>query len=250
MNEVNNSVIKAIKILELFEYDEKLSIADIYDKTTYSKSAINRILTSFEVTGYVQKNKETGKYYLTNKLYHLGNSTNVNKNIIEIARPHIEELMKKVQLTVSLSIIEDYRAVILYQRKSNKIMRVTPPVGYKSTLNGVASGKVLVAFSKNPAQIIDVMDFGKNTSNTITDKEKYLDVIYETKKNGYAYEDEETELGLFCLAAPVVDKTGVCICSISISGYRKLLIENLEQNKIDLLKCTEKISKEYCKKFM
>ena len=240
MSELNNSVIKAMKILELFKDNELLTIATISDKTSYSKSAINRILTSFESLGYLTKNME--QYRLSNKLYYLGMSTNVINNLVEMAKPYIEKLANNVKLTVSLSIMEDYKAVIIYQRQSNKIMNVTPPLGNKSGLNCTASGKVLVAFSKDPEGIIEVMDFDQRTPNTIMSKKDFRQVIKQAQKNGYAYEDEEIELGLYCLAVPIVDNNGHIICSISVSGYRKYVLENDEETKAELLKCAKEIS--------
>lgn len=244
MNEVNNSVVKALKILELFRENEELTISQIHKITGYSKSAINRIVSSYEQEGYMRKNPENVTYRLSNKLYQIGINTNVNYNIIKIARPYIEKLIRELKVTVSLSVIENYRSCIIYQRKSSNLMHITPPLGYKGTLN-CASGKVLVAFSDRVDEIIDVMDLEKRTPNSIIDKQKYYGVVKETKINGYAYEDEEIELGLYCMAVPILDKRGYCICSISISGYRNIMLQDIERKKEALMSCANMISKEF-----
>lgn len=229
MSELNNSVIKAMTILDLFTKKEELSIAEIHEMTGFSSTAISRILSSFESMNYVYKSETNGKYLLGSKLYYLGTCTRLNTHLVDKAKDPIEQLSKKLMLTVSLSVIENYESVVIYQRQSDMIMGMLPTVGSKRALNCSASGKVKIAFSKDPLKIINTMTFHKYTENTIIDKDKYLEVINKTKMDRYACDDEELEKDLFCVAVPIIDISGYAVSGLSVSGYKNRMLEDFDK---------------------
>ncbi len=56
------------------------------------------------------------------------------------------------------------------------------------------------------------------TQNTITDPEQLLLELKRTRDAGYAIDDEERELGMRCIAAPILDSFGETVAGISVSG--------------------------------
>ena len=242
MSELNNSVIKALDILSLFLKHESLSVAEIHELTGFSKSAINRIIASCENRKFIYRSRDNGKYLLGNSVYFLGNSTNLNNHIITYARGPIEKLSKALKLTISVTVMSNYESVVIYQRKSEMVMGLVPGLGTTRTLNCSASGKVLTAFSENPDQILDAMEFKQYSDNTIMDRYAYSEVINETKKDGFAIDDEEIEDNLFCIAMPILNPQGDLVCSISVSGGKKKMTQDFELIKTELEKTVLEIS--------
>ena len=93
------------------------------------------------------------------------------------------------------------------------------------------------------------MKQGKIVKIRVQKKEKKKEEIKEEieliKKQGYAIDDEEIELGLFCIAAPIFDHRGKVIGSISISGSKNRFDQEKRKQSIKIIKETsQKISKE------
>ena len=242
MSELNNSVIKAMTILELFSKKEELSVIELQDLTGFSSSAINRIISSFESMNYVYKSEISGKYLLGSKLYFLGESTRIYTHLVDKSKTPIVQLSKNLLLAISLSVIEDLMSIVIYQRKSETIMGMLPTIGSRRALNCSASGKVMIAFSKDPMQIVEDMTYHRYTENTIIDKDKYIEVIKETSKNGYACDDQELEKDLFCIAVPIIDISGYAVCSLSVSGYKSRVVEDFDNILSELKKTLNIIS--------
>lgn len=242
MSEVNNSVIKSLEILEMFMHHEHLSVAEMSDISGYSKSAITRIINSLASKNYIYKSPESGKYLLGNKLYYLGECTNLNTHLVEISKGPMEELAQRLDITITLSVMDDHASMVVYKKKSRMIMGVVPDVGSRRSLNVSASGKVLVAFSEDPHSHIEQMTYKRYTDKTITDKETYAQEIRKTRESGYAIDDEELEKDLFCVAMPILNSVHRAVGTISVSGYRNQVLPRLEDIKKELKNTVTRIA--------
>ena len=63
------------------------------------------------------------------------------------------------------------------------------------------------------------------TDRTITDTDYIKNELKEIKKQGFSIDDEEIELGLKCIAAPIFDHQGNVIASISCASPKMRLDE-------------------------
>ena len=241
MSEENNSAKKSLMILDLFLKNEKLGIKEIIDSTGYSKSAIHRIMSTLESANYIYKNTDENKYFLSSKLYFLGEKTNINRHIVHACKDPVEELSQKLRLTISVSIMEDNMCVVVYKKDSQQNMGLVPNVGERRHLHCSASGKVLTGFSTDKERIIDSLRYEKLTPNTIHTKECFIHAVNKAMIEGFAYDDEELAAGLFCIATPVLDINKKAICSLSISGYKVKMLENLDTIKKELKETADKI---------
>ena len=59
---------------------------------------------------------------------------------------------------------------------------------------------------------------------------------------GFAIDNEEAERGLYCISMPVFDFSGEVACTISVSGFKETMLEDIEKIKSELSKCTNEIS--------
>ena len=243
MSELNNSVVKSLEILELFMKKEQMSVAEMHELSGFSKSAINRIVTSFESKNYIYKNAESGKYLLGNKLFYIGQCTNLHKHLIEISKESIERLSQKLEKTITLSVLDSLQSVVVYKQKSTMVMGVVPDVGSKKSLNCSASGKAIVAFSPNREKLLASMSYKKYSEKTIVDRDEYKSVIQKVREEGFAYDDEELEKDLFCVAKAILSSSQEVICTLSVSGYKNQMIAALEVIKKELSMTVEDITK-------
>ena len=87
-------------------------------------------------------------------------------------------------------------------------------------------------------------DFSALTPNSITSPEELKKDLERIRRDGYSVDNEESEAGLFCVAAPVLDANNQALAAVSISGPVDRMKRSLKKN-IQLIKNTaEKISQE------
>jgi DNA-binding IclR family transcriptional regulator len=226
MNEKENTkyhlgtVSKALQVLDLFKKEKVLGITEIGRKLSIAKSNIFRIVITLEHWGYLEKTEDQ-KYKLGTAFAFFGNLVLERQEIISIARPFLQKLRDSHNETVHLSIqTPDNEVCFMLKENAVHSIQMASTVGLKMPLYITASGKVLLAFSQ-PAIIeayISSCNFERKTNNTIVTKDKLKEKLDQIRKNGYGIDDEESEVGLICFAAPVKNIAGITIAAISMSG--------------------------------
>ncbi|MBS7525953.1 IclR family transcriptional regulator [Fusibacter paucivorans] len=241
MKEENNSLRKALTVLDLFLRRDRLTIKDIMQLTGYSKSAVNRIMSTLESTDYVIRTKEDYQYALANKVFFLGERTDLYRNILAVCGDEVEALSVRSGFSVTISVRERNMSVTIFKRESNSTMSLVPNVGDHKSLHCSASGKVLFAYTENKESLLEQILFNAVTEHTIVDKDRFLEAVERVKHEHVAYDDEELSPGLFCVAMPVVSKNGDFLCSISLSGYKPKMLEKMTEVKAELRQSIERI---------
>ncbi|GHS98532.1 IclR family transcriptional regulator [Synergistales bacterium] len=234
MPEKNNSLEKALKVLDLFITHNSLTMKNIIDLSGYSKGAVQRILVSLGNSHYLYRNEETGKYHLSGKLYLLAQNTDMQAEIINVLDEPAQKLSECLGFSVTVSMLIDYNTTPILRKDAQTTMSLVPRVGDIISPNCCAVGKVLIAYSRNPKGILDKLNYDQRTKNTIIDRKQLEEELERVKALGFAYDDEELAEGLFCVAAPLLDKAGYATCAISVTGYKPKLTARLDLIKSSL----------------
>jgi DNA-binding IclR family transcriptional regulator len=144
--------------------------------------------------------------------------------------------------TTSLAILSNNQALYIDQVLSLSMIRSFPPVGTHIDLHCSAVGKVLLS-ELPPDQIQRVFQesgLAAYTENTITNPNQLLELLEVVRKNGYAMDLEEKEIGGVCIAAPLRNYTGQIVAAIGISGPSNRIttekLQPLAQNVVQVAK--------------
>lgn len=221
MQEVVQSVERTLSIVEvLSEYDEGLGLTEISEKVGLHKSTVHRLLYTLMVKSYVEQNESTNKYRLTLKLFELGSRKVEKMNIVNIARPILKELMEKTNEVIHLVVREGSDIVYIDKVESQNPIRMYSKVGKRSQVYCTAVGKSMLAYmtDKEVLNIWKNSNIEKLTEYTVTDFDKFKEVLGKVKENGYALDEQENEIGIRCTAASILDHRGEVCSAISISG--------------------------------
>lgn len=246
MSETVKSVERAADILLLLHNsDKKLGVSEIASELDLHKSTVHRLLASFEVKGLVKKTPDE-KYGIGLRIFAMGLKVSKEFSILEIIKPYTRRLMEEVGEVINISILEDlsngkYRTIMVAKEYSpESVLLANLNVGAFSDIHISAVGKCLLAFSKK-ADITKISEDSlvKYTENSITTIAELQKEIDEVKKIGYAFDDEERELGLFCVAVPIFNADGDVSVAISISGPTVRMKNDGLQDKIKALLRTQ-----------
>lgn len=215
------SVDRALKVMELLAESRRgFSLSDLSRRLALPKSSAHLIVRTLEMRGYLQKNGENGKYFFGLKLINLSHTALENLDLREQARPFLQRLMLKTGLTVHLAVLERSEAVIIDKVETPGMLRLATWIGRRLDANSSGVGKALLAFVPEPE--IDRQFTGrplaKYNNKTIISAARLKRELKKVRELGYAFEDEEGEVGVRCIGSPIVDSTGNVIAAVSVAG--------------------------------
>lgn len=199
-------VIKAFQILRLLSLTEKgLGISELAKRLAMSKGTIHGITTALEEVGAIRRDSTTKRYSLGYTLFELGRRANGQIDLKHLARPLMEELMKKTQASVFLGVLNREHVTVLDVVESTSDFKITSPIGTTMPVLAGAVGKVFMA-GMSEAQtmtIVGAKGLHRYTENSITVPGEYFDEIKRVRDMGYAVDDEEYIPGVRAVAAPI-----------------------------------------------
>ncbi len=200
------SVKKAFKILyAISDSSNSLGISDLSKKLKIGKSTVHGITAALEELGVLARDPLYKRYTMGYSLLELCRTAFAKIDLKDLARKPMEKLMGKVGETVFLGVLNGDHVTIVDMVESQNEMKITSPPGTRLSLLAGATGKVFLANieEKKSKEIVRKMRLVRYTSKTKMDPKQFLKEVEETKKRGYAIDDEEYLPGVRAVAAPV-----------------------------------------------
>jgi len=248
--ELISSVDRALDILLLLQDKGKeMGITEISNALGVYKSTVYRTLVTLENKGFVQQNPENGKYWLGLSLYSLGMLIKDKLTIKNLVSPYAKALAEKFKEVVHISTLDmnaqDYpKHIIIDKFESQQVLSLTPPIGSSACCHSSAVGKALLAFSKKGyLERYIGNSLPAFTEKTIDNWPQLLEELKNIRSEGYAVDDEELELGLTCIAAPILNNDGEAVAALSISGpTARVKSEKFREIVTEITEITRQIS--------
>lgn len=236
-----------VRILDvLAEGEEELSIREMSRRTGLSRSTVQRIAADLAAAGLLKKSAETGHYRLGLRLLVLGGLVQARNEINVVAEPVLKALMRLSGETVHLAILDDVEIVYIAKVESTQAVRVASWVGRRNPPYCTGVGKAILAYQAS--EVIErIIRHGlrRYTPNTITDPVALRAHLESVRQQGYAFDQEELELGARCVAAPVRDYTGKVIAAISTAGpAHRMTTERMERLIGPVMEGAQEISRQ------
>src|SRR4030043_1125748 len=200
------SVKKAFKILHaISDPSNGLGISDLAKQLKIGKSTVHGITAALEELGVLVRDPKGKKYNMGFTLLELKKKAYGKIELRDMAKIPMEKLMEKIGETVFLGILNGDHVTILEVVESHNEMKITSPPGTRLPLIAGATGKVFLAQfeEKKAREIVLKTGLVRFTSKSIIDQKKFTKEVEETKKRGYAVDDEEYMGGVRAVAAPI-----------------------------------------------
>lgn len=206
----------------LSKYPKGISLTNICNATQLPKSTTSRLLSALISHGYASQDIETKKYRLTLRFFEIGSRIADGNDLLSVAKPYLENLSTLYQEAVHLVVRDKDEIVYLYKEApfNNNILNMSSCVGLRNPMYCTGVGKSILAFlpeeeirsiwQRNPPT-----QFTPNTIMSFSVMQREISRIQEL---GYAIDDEEHELGIRCIAAPIFDYSGIPFAAISLSA--------------------------------
>lgn len=197
-----------------------LTLAEIIQALSISKSSAFRIVSTLIFKNYLQKNETTKKITLSRKMLTLGIFSMNEQSIVEMSIDVMRALRDELKESVMLGVILGDKGTILEQVASSYPVKLFVEQGTQFNLHSSVGGKSILANlpKEEATAIMKNMSFTKLTNNTIVSKVAFKEQLKEVNKCGYAIDNGEDIQGIHCLGAPVFNEYGYPVAAIWITA--------------------------------
>lgn len=213
-------LMKAMNLISVLAGEGSSTVAHLSEQAGMSKPSAYRILKTLELGGYVVHDEAKREYAVGPALFGLSRVLRSSSDLLRVARPLMEALHQEFDETVNIGVINNSEVVYLDTIESAQRLRSTLHVSMRDHMHSTALGKAIL--SRLPREQAEAMLSARPrpalTPNTITSVSDLMEHLVVTRAQGYAVDDEENEVGSRCIAAAIVDSTGMPIASISVSA--------------------------------
>jgi len=241
------SLERGLRVIKAFTgRRDRLSMADVARATNQSRAATRRFLLTLEALGYL--GVEDKRYYLRPRVLELGYAYLSSSSAVEITQDYLEELSKELRESCSAVAYDRGEIVYIARAAADRIMTINIRIGRRLPAFATSTGRVLLSGLTEEELDYFLETFPREplTSRTITDEAELRAVIASVAEQGWASIDEEFELGVRSIAAPIRDADGRMWAAVNISvPASRASLNELETRYLPrLLEVTESISRD------
>lgn len=212
------SVKKICNILNCFTNDEPvLGNSEIAEKLEMNPSTVHHLVRTLCEEGILIQDYKK-KYRLGWKLLEWSNHVMFQQDIYSEAIPLVEELVRKFSGTVHIGMFDQGDVVFVLKVTSKGSLAVSTYVGARKPAYCTSTGKVLLSYNPSLVQPTIAKGLLRRSKNTITDVQKLQMELKEIRKRGYSTSNDENELGLYGVAAPIRSYTGRTVAALNMVG--------------------------------
>ena len=209
---------KGLKVIEAFDGHDHLTISSAAKLTNISRPTARRVLITLVNLGYAQM--LDNRFYLTPKVLSLGYSYMTARDSWEITTTLLRELSKKTNESSSIAKLVGEEIVYIGRVPANKIMKISLNIGTHLPAYATSMGKLLLA-QKNEDEMKEYFaqaDLKALTPHTIYKEEDLRKEFEVIRERGWAISEDQLEVGLISIAAPIRNMRGDIIAAINCSA--------------------------------
>jgi len=246
------SAYRVLDVLTEVSLNPGATAGEVAKATNLTAPTAHRLLRVLCDRGFAVQN-EAGKYVPGPQMRVLVGDRVDHATLEEIGRPLLAQLRDRSTETVFLAVREGLQLTYLVVMTSSHSVQMYGEVGQQIPLHATSQGKVILAFLPPGVgeRIIDQLEMPRYTPSTITSATELHEAMSRIRRDGYALNLEERELGVRSVAAPVLDPSGNVVASVCVGGPIFRFTEEDLRGKFADLACetAEAISAELLRRF-
>lgn len=227
----NQSVIRTFQIIEAMGAARRpVRLSELAQKTGLPASTVLRMVHTLIDLGYAFQDEDTLQYGLTLQFARIGSLVGSGINLRDLAHPVMESLAQSCGEACCLALEQQDEVVYIdLVDGPDNMLRIMQHVGKRAPMHCTGIGKLLL-LNRDIAGVQDYIahrGLPRFTPNTITNETALLSELENIRRQGWAMDDEECEIGARCVAAAIRNYTGSIIGGISISGPATRLTQEM-----------------------
>jgi IclR family KDG regulon transcriptional repressor len=239
------AVERAMQILSSFDGEHaERGISEIAQATGLHKATTHRIMMTLLNGGFLERAYDGERFRLGIRVIELGLGALRSRDLRRAAFPYMQQLVERFQETCTLGVFDRGQVLFLEIVYSKYALTIATRVGRYTPAHCTAGGKVLLAFLP-PAALEPILNapLAAYTEKTITSPARLREEFEVVRQRGYALNDEEFEVGLRAVSAPIWDIDGNLIAALSMPGpTNRITPERIPEIAQALVEAAEAVS--------
>lgn len=220
---------KGLSVIQAFSTERKsMTLSQVAAVTGISKPSARRVILTLQALGYMSNTD--GAFRLLPKVLDLGYAYISSFELPEIAQPHLDALNEQLGEVCSLGVLDGGDVIYLARSQSKRVMSTTIRIGSRIDPAATAVGRMLLAHLPEAelTSFLDTHTFQTYTEHTVTDPDALRARLAVIRDRGWELADQEKELGVRTIAAPITDTNGETVAAINIAtNYMRVPMDRL-----------------------
>lgn len=213
------SLDRALVVLNELARMESAQLSVLAQSLGESPATVYRVLTTLSLHGMVESVGDTQTWHIGPNAFLIGSAFLRRTSLVERSRPILRALMEATGETANLGIEKDGSVLFVSQVETHAPIRAFFPPGTLSPLHASGIGKVLLsAFGDDRLERFTRTGLEAFTEFTLSQPDALRSDLENICNRGYSIDDQERNLGMRCIAAPIRNAYGEVIAGISVSG--------------------------------
>ncbi len=242
----DGTVGKALNILDqVAEFGRPVRFGELLAISDHPKATLYRLVQTLTNQGMLAYDEERQTYSPGMRLVRLAHSAWRQSSLAPIARPFIDDLATNVQETIHLAQLDRGQVLYVDKRSASQPLEMFSQAGKIGPGFCTGVGKAMIAFLDKDAQddAIRRQAFLSHTPTTLASPDALRAELAEIRTDGIAFDREEHEPGIICIAAPILTSTGRVIGALSITtSTQRQSLDGLLPHRPILLKTASEIA--------
>ena len=211
---------KAIAVLETVALsDRPMRFTDVLAVSGQPRGTLHRQLSHLVQEGLLDLRPDHA-YVPGLRLLKLASASWARNEFRAVAAPYLDRLHRETGETVHLGVLRGREIIYLDKVESRQAVRMNSQIGNASPAYCTGVGKA--ALATLDAEMLDTLlsglEFRRFTPQTITSRAALVDELATIRSSGIAFDREEHEPGIRCVAAPVFDAARTFVAGVSVTG--------------------------------
>jgi DNA-binding IclR family transcriptional regulator len=213
-----SSTRRAIHIMDLLSRRGSLGVRAIALQLQLPVGSVHRIMSDLCQENVVERNAD-GSWQLSYRLLQINDRQLDNLRLPRLAHPFCEAIAEKAHETVNLNVLSFDKCVCIDKVRGNQGIQLDWGIGQPGPLYCGGSAKAILAFMSHAdreritrGRLVGFTEF------TLTDPGALEAELADIRDRGYAIDNQEMVIGVFCVGVPIFDRLGRPVAAISISG--------------------------------
>lgn len=238
------SLARGLAVIRSFDVDHPdQTLSDVAKRTGLTRATARRLLLTLSDLGYASTDGK--RFSLTPAVLDIGYAYLSSLNVQQIAQPFLESLSETVKESVSVSVLEGSDIVYIARVPTARIMTISLGLGTRLPAHCTSMGRVLLAeLTEEELAARLPLELDALTEFTVTSRDDLSAELARVRRQGYAMVDQELEIGVRSIAAPLRDGAGRTTAAMNVSTHagRTSLDELHEQFLPQLLATADKVT--------
>lgn len=214
------SLERGLGVIRCFSRERpSLSLSQVAEAVGLTRATARRLLLTLQGLGYVRS--EGRAFSLTPQVLCLGYAYLSSLGIGELAQAPMQALVERVQESSAVSVLDGTDIVYVARVPTSRLMTVSAGVGSRLPAYPTSMGRVLLAGldEERFEAYLDRVALHPLTPHTVTDKDALRTAVARARQQGWALVDQEYELGVRSVAAPLRNGAGVPVAALDVSAH-------------------------------